>query len=176
MGRAFLVTHPASAALGLAQNLAQNLARVGLGVGGAAKQVWGARAPVGPEPQWPTGAAGCAVRFRQLPALSPVLFKVTVKNPQKALLMKRKVCTRILLHTDAFSFYLLIIAPYGSASQYEEDRFLFNDWSEQSTLVPTRAWCLEADGQGPGTLGEVPTLSFYISFIYLCLTRWFECR
>ena len=36
------------------------------------------------------GRRGCSVGFRQLSVLSLILFKVTVKNPQKTLVMKWK--------------------------------------------------------------------------------------
>lgn len=123
--------------------------------------------------------AWCAVGFRQLSVLSLILFKVTVKNPHKTLLMKWK---SVQIYPPAYRC-LCFLSPNNCSLRFSfmilKGLFLSNNESEQSTSCAF--WSLDCGGRwaGIGGLGVRALPFFFLSLLTLfifTLQGWFECR
>lgn len=115
----------------------------------------------------PRGWHGCAVGFRQLSVLSLILFKVTVKNPHKTLLMKWK---SVQIYPPAYRC-LCFLSPNNCSLRFSfmilKGLFLSNNESEQSTSCAF--WSLDCGGRwaGIGGLGVRALPFFFLSLLTL---------
>lgn len=115
----------------------------------------------------PRGWHGCAVGFRQLSVLSLILFKVTVKNPHKTLLMKWK---SVQIYPPAYRC-LCFLSPNNCSLRFSfmilKGLFLSNNESEQSTSYAF--WSLDCGGRwaGIGGLGVRALPFFFLSLLTL---------
>ena len=91
------------------------------------------------------------------------------------------MCKFILLHADAFSFYLLIIAPLGSASWYERVFSCSTISRNGPPSVPSGVWTLEDEMQGarawewglcPFSFFPFLLFSFYLAGVVCIWVKW----